>query len=144
MVNEISDVSIDKLAEQFEGRKFGELVLHHIDKHSSQQLIAAIQGTVEALPAQVRGEIEGLIDNANPLAMRKEFWDDDCGKIFRFITSMAEKELREKGVWLSEENLFDVFNIMVMSYAYSSHKDPRMKKFIQKSIGNGLFGGMFV
>ena len=56
---------------------------------------------------------------------------------------MAEKELKDKGVQLSEENLFDVFNIIVMNFAYSSHKDPRMKKFIKSSIGKGLLGRMF-
>jgi len=139
----MTDVSIDKLAEQFEGRKFGELVLHHIDKEPLEQIVAAMQGTMEGLPPQVRSEIEGLIDNANPLATKKEFWSDDCGKIFRFITSIAQKELQEKGVQPSKDNLFDVFNIIVLNFAYSSHKDPRMKKFIKSSIGKGLFGRIF-
>ena len=136
-------VSIDQLAEQFEGRKFGELVLHHIDKQPFEQIVAAMQGTMEGLPAQVRGEVEGLIDSANSLAFKKEFWSDDCGRILKFISSMVEKELQEKGCGLSEENTFDVFNIIVLNYAYSAHKDPRMKKFIKGSIGKGLFGRIF-
>ncbi len=139
----MTGVSIDQLAKQFKGRKFGELVLHHIDKQPFEQIVAAIQGTMEGLPAQVRSKIEELIDSANPLALKKEFWSDDCGKILRFITSMIEKELEEKGVKLTEENAFDVFNIIVLSYAYSAHKDPRMKQFIKGSIGKGLFGRIF-
>ncbi len=139
----MTDVSINQLAAQFEGRKFGELVLHHIDNQSFEQTVSAMQGTMEGLPAQVREGIEELIDNANPLARKKEFWSDDCGTILRFITSIVEKEFQEKGVHLSEETLFDVFNIIVMNFAYSSHKDPRMKKFIKSSVGKGLFGRLF-
>ena len=139
----MADVSVDQLAKQFEGRKFGELVLHHIDKQSFKQIVLAIQGTIKSLPVQLRNEIEGLIDSANPMAFEKEFWSDDCGKILRFITSMVEKQLQEKEVKFSEENVFDVFNIIVLNYAYSAHKDLRMKKFIKSSIGNGLFGRIF-
>ena len=139
----MTDVSIAELADQFAGRKFGELVLYHTDKQPVEGIVAAMQGTMEGLPAQARSEIEGLIDNANPLASKKEFWADDCGKITRFITSMVKKELREKGVWLSEEHVFDVFNIIVMNYAYAVHKDPRLKKFIEGSIGKGLWGRIF-
>jgi hypothetical protein len=141
--NEMTGVTIDQLAEQFEGRKFGDLVLHHMNEQPFEQIVVAMQGTMEGLPAQVRNEIEGLIDNANPLAFKKEFWADDCGKILRFITSMVEKELQEKEVQPSEDNLFDVFNIIVMNFAYSAYKDQRMKKFIKSSIGKGLFGRIF-
>ena len=56
---------------------------------------------------------------------------------------MVEKQLQEKEVKFSEENVFDVFNIIVLNYAYSAHKDLRIKKFIKSSIGNGLFGRIF-
>lgn len=137
------DVSIDQLSEQFKGRKFGELVLHHIDQQPFKHIVAAMQGTIEGLPLQVRIEMERLLDSANPLAMKKEFWADDCGRVLMFIASMIEKELQETGVMPSEENLFDVFNIIVLNFAYSAHKDPRMKKFIKASIGKGLLGRFF-
>ena len=139
----MTGVTVDQLVKQFEGRKFGELVLHHMNEQPFEQIVAAMQGMMERLPAQLRNEIEGLIDNANPLSFKKEFWADDCGKILRFITSMVEKELQEKGAQPSEDNLFDVFNIIVMNFAYSAYKDQRMKKFIKSSIGKGLFGRIF-
>jgi len=139
----MTTVSIDELAKQFKGRKFGELVLHHIDRQSFDQIVAGMSGTIEGLPASIQGEIERLIDSANPLAFEKDFWSDDCGRILRFLTSMVERELNEKGVYASEDNLFDVFNIIVMNYAYSAHKDPRMKKFIKGCVSKGLFAKFF-
>ena len=136
-------VSIDELAKQFEGRKFGELVLHHIDKQSFNQIVAGMLGTIKGLPASIQGEIERLIDSANSLAFEKDSGSDDCGRILRFLTSMVERELNKKGVCPSEDNLFDVFNIIVMNYAYSAHKDPRMKKFIKGCVSKGLFAKLF-
>ncbi len=130
----MADISIDKLAEQFEGRKFGELVLHHLDNQSFEQIVASMDGTREMLPLQVREGVVELIDRVNSLAREKEFWNNDCGTTFRFIISMTDKELQKKEIYLSEENLFYVFNIIVMNFAYSSHKDPRMRKFIKSSI----------
>ncbi|MDL2124609.1 MAG: hypothetical protein LWX51_16375 [Deltaproteobacteria bacterium] len=48
----MTGVTIDQLAEQFEGRKFGELVLHHMNKQPFEQIVATMQGTMEGLPAQ--------------------------------------------------------------------------------------------
>jgi len=139
----MTDVSIDQLAKQFEGKKFGELVLHHMDEQPFEQIVSALMGMMKGLPDQVREEIEGLIDNVNSLATKKDFWGDDCGAILKFIIFMSEKELREKGVQSSEAVLFDVFNIIVLNFAYAANKEPKLKKFIKKSIGKGLFGGMF-
>lgn len=139
----MTEAKIDDLLAQFEGRKFGELVLHHIKKQSFEQIVAAMQGTMEGLPQEIRNEIEGLIDNANPLAYKKEFWADDCGAILEFLSSMAAKELREKGIHVSEDNVFDLFNIFVLNFAYSAYKDQRMKKFINSSIGKGILGRIF-
>ena len=88
----MTGVTVDQLVEQFEGRKFGELVLHHMNEQPFEQIVAAMQGMMERLPAQVRNEIEGLIDNANPLSFKKEFWADDCGKILRFIKNFKKRK----------------------------------------------------
>ena len=135
----MSEINIESLATQFEGRKFGELVLYHIKNQSFEQIIKAMQGTIDSLPSNIQNEIESLLDNANLLAYKKEFWADDCGQILKFIVSAAQKELEEKGVIPTEDNLFDVFNLIVMNFAYSAYKDPKMKKFINTSIRKGIF-----
>ena len=139
----MSEVNIESLATQFEGRKFGELVLHHMKKQSFEQIATAMQSTIEGLPSSIQKEIENLIDNANSLAYKKEFWADDCGQIFKFIVSATQKELQGKGVTPTEDNLFDVFNLIVVNFAYSAYKDPKMKKFIKASIGKGIFSRIF-
>ncbi len=139
----MSKINIESLATQFEGRKFGELVLHHMKNQPFEQIVTAMQGTIEGLPSSIQKEIENLMDNANSLAYKKEFWADDCGQVFKFIVSTTQKELQEKGITPTEDNLFDVFNLIVMNFAYSTYKDPKMKKFIKTSIGKGIFSRIF-
>lgn len=137
------DIDIAQVKVDMAGKKFGDLVLYHMKKQSFEQIQLAMLGTIEALPAPIAKEITSLIDNSLELAYKKEFWADDCGKIYKFITSMAEKDIEEKGGRASEKQLYDMFNIIVLNYAYSGYKDPRMKKFIEKSVGGGLFKKLF-
>lgn len=139
----MDNVDLEELAKQFQGRKFGELVLLHIKQQSFEQLVIAVQDTIAGLETSIQTEVEELIDNANSLAMKREFWADDCGRILQFITSMTNTQLKEKGLNPTESELFDIFNIVVMSYAYSAQKDPRMRKFIASSAGKGFLGRLF-
>lgn len=139
----MTEVAIKQLAEQLVGRKFGELVLYHMKKQPPEQIVSALRGLTNRLPAQVINDIEGLIDKINPLAFKKEFWADDCGTMFQFILSVVDKELQGNVELLSEDNLMDVFNIIVLNFAYSAYNDQRMKKFIKSSTGKGLFGKIF-
>jgi hypothetical protein len=125
------------------GKKFGDLVLYHMNKQSFEQIILALTGMIESLPVQISEEITALIDDSVPLGYNKDFWADDCGNIFRFITFMVKKKLKEKGIQPSEDELFDVFNIIVLNFAYNGHKDSNMKKFIKNSVGGGLLKKVF-
>lgn len=136
-------ISIDQLSKRVEGKKFGELVLHHADNQPIELIVKEMQERMGWLPAEIQSEVEGLIENANSLALKEEFWSTDCGEIVRSITSMVEKELQEKGVLFSEEDLFDMFHIIVANYACSAHNDQKMRKHIKSSVGKGLFGRIF-
>ena len=139
----MAETNIKEMAAQFQGRKFGELVLHHIKQQPFDQLVAAMKGTIEGLRPEIQPAVMGLIDNANPLAIKQEFWSDNCGKVLMFITSMTQKELQEQGLTTINDELFDIFNIIVMNFAYSAHQDPRLEKFIKSSIGTSFFGKLF-
>jgi len=105
--------SIEKLVGQYEGNKFGEIVLFHIDNYTSNEITKFILSTLEELPIKIRNEMENLIDGFNALTIKKEFWSDDCGNIIKFITKSTEEILHEKGIEISEGNLTRVFMVFV-------------------------------
>jgi hypothetical protein len=142
ILNEI-DAEIEWRAYSYNGIKFGEYVLKSVNKKSFDQTVAEMTRKMNGLPVQLNNEIKSLIDNANSLGRKKEFWNNDCGSILKFITLMAREDLQEKGINPTVDNLFDVFHIIVLNFAYGAHKDQRIKKFIKTSAGKGLFGRLF-
>ena len=56
---------------------------------------------------------------------------------------MAHKELQEQGLTTINDELFDIFNIIVMNFAYSAHQDTRLEKFIKSSTDTSFFGRLF-
>lgn len=64
----------------------------------------------------------------------KEFWTQDCGAALSRITSKADTKLRAAGVIPTSDDLFNMFQIIVLSLAYSAHKSANSKAFIQKAL----------
>ena len=141
----MAGLDINALAAQYQGRRFGELVLKHMQEQSLEQTVSALEGAIDALAPEIQKRVTHLLDNANGLAHKREFWADDCGRVLRFIATATAKELGEVGFAASDDELIDVFNVIVLNFAYSAHRDPRMKKFITSSTAGGflakLFGG---
>lgn len=140
----MATIDIEALARQFSGKKFGELVLEHRRQQPPEQLLAAIQGTMEPMPPGIQPHVEGMLDRANTLAPKKDFWADDCGRVLLFICSMIDEELIASGLKADQNTLFGMFNVVVMNFAYSSHRDPRLAVFIEKAVGKrGFFSRLF-
>jgi hypothetical protein len=82
------------------------------------------------LPEQARGLVKGFIDRWNLRAYDQTFWDADTASVFDETTKDAMVVLSGIGVQADDEILFNMFNIIVMSYAYSAYNQPKMRKFM--------------
>jgi len=137
-------MNLDAVKNQFQGRKFGELVLHHLKSQSQNDIIAALQGTVQLLPDLFQeGEIERLIDDCNAKAYEKTFWQTDCADEFSYIIELAKDRFSQVGLLPNEDDLFNVFNIIVLNFAYGASSQIEMKKFIKDSVSTSIFKKIF-
>ena len=136
-------MDINSLSQQFTGRKFGELVLHHIKKQDFPTIVAALQGTIEELPQSARASVESWIDEIAPFGADPTFWQKDCGEVFLEICGRARQKLDSHSVRATDDQLLSMFNIIVLNFAYGAHKHPGTKAFIQKSIGIGFLRRLF-
>jgi len=136
-------VDINALAQQFTGSKFGEMVLHHYKNTDLETVIAAMQGTIEELPQDARPVVEPWIDKIGAFGSDPAFWKHDCGISFKIICDTAYLVLDAQGVKVTSDLLLSMFNIIVINFAYSAHKHPQTKAFIQKSIGIGYMRRLF-
>lgn len=136
-------VDIDALQKQFHGCRFGELILHHRKMTDLQTTSKAIIGIIQELPQDVQSHMESWFDEMNLNVRSEQFWQQDCGDAFAKITEVATAKLGAVGVQPTTDDLFNMFQVTVLNFAYSAHRFPQSKAFIQKSLGVGFFRRLF-
>ena len=123
-------INLKEVRQGFQGRPFCKLVKHHLDRQKQDVRFAGIQETIEMLPEEARPLAEPFIDRWNDRAYEKDFWQMDTATVFDEIIDDARSVLSESGVQFDGEALFNMFNIIILSYAYSAYDQPKMKEFI--------------
>jgi hypothetical protein len=137
-------MNLASLQNQFQGRKFGELILHHLYSQSQSDIIAALQGTIQLLPDLFQErEMEKMIDDFNSNIYEKSFWQTDCSYEFSHIIEVAKDRFSRVGLSPNEDDLFNVFNVIVLNFAYGASIQNEMKKFIQDSVSTSIFKKIF-
>jgi len=123
-------VNLAELRTQYSGSRFGELVRHHLRRQNQDQRMQGVQGTVAMLPDAARGLSEGFIDRWNTRVYDPHFWQRDTASVFDEIIDDARSVLRPLGLAADDEAAFNLFNIVVLSYAYSAYDQPKMRDFM--------------
>jgi hypothetical protein len=118
------------LREQYKGSRFHELVQHQLRRQSQERRAHGILGTILRLPESARALAEGFIDRWNARAYDREFWQTDTDAVFDEIIDDARTVLRPLGFAMDDEAAFNLFNIVVLSYAYSAYDQPEMREFM--------------
>jgi hypothetical protein len=123
-------INLSELRAGAKGRPFFQLIEHHLNSQSQDQRIQGINGTIAMLPEEAKGLIEGFIDRWNLRGYDQAFWQMDTASVFDEITEDAKTVLSEKGLYTDDEMLFNIFNIIVLSYAYSAYDQPKMRELM--------------
>jgi|LSQX01.1.fsa_nt_gb hypothetical protein len=123
-------VDLAELKVQFKGKRFCELISHHLSQQNQTNRIQGIQETVALLPEAARSLAEGFIDRWNTRAYDREFWQRDTAEVFEEIIENARGVLRPLGLAMDDEAAFNLFNVVILSYAYSAYDQPKMRKFM--------------
>ena len=123
-------INLEEARQGFHGKAFCTLVKHHLDRQKQDTRIRGIQGTIEMLPEDARPLTVPFTDHWNARAYEKDFWQMDTATVFDEIIDDAKSVLSESGIQFDDETLFNMFNIIVLNYAYSAHNQPKMKEFI--------------
>jgi hypothetical protein len=130
-------INLPELRAQFVGTPFCDLVQHHLRRQSQHNRIQGLQGTIALLPESARSLAEGFIDRWNAKVYDREFWQRDTSDVFDDIVADARTVLRPIGLATDDEAAGNLFNIIVLNYAYSAYDQPKMREFM------GISGGGF-
>lgn len=132
----MKSINLPELRAQFAGMRFSELVQHHLRRQSQHERVERLQGTIALLPEVARGVAERFIDRWNTHAYDEGFWQRDTSGVFDDIIADARTALRPLGIEADDEAAFNLFNIIVMNYAYSAYDQPKMREFMRISGGS--------
>ncbi|OGW66586.1 MAG: hypothetical protein A3H49_07970 [Nitrospirae bacterium RIFCSPLOWO2_02_FULL_62_14] len=126
----MNPVNLEELREQFRGTCFSQLVQHYLNRQSQDQRIDGIRATIETLPERARPLAEEFIDRWNVRAYDEQFWQKDTALVFGEIIEDARSVLSPLGLSADDEAVFNMFNIVVLNYAYSAYDQPKMRSFM--------------
>ena len=133
-------IELGKVRQGFRGSPFCELVEHHLCSQKEDARIRGIRGTVEMLPGGAKSLVEPFVDRWKIRAYEKDFWQMDAAAVFDEIIEDARSILYKSGISFDDETLFNMFNIIVLSYAGSAYGQPKMRKLF--GIRSGKFPWM--
>jgi hypothetical protein len=132
---ESKNTTLEQLKQQYKGRQFGELVLHHIKTQTPEQIEDAITGLrSKVYPALAITTDKFLETIVYRFAITKKFWKHDCGETLKIYTTATKVEAEKFNLKISDDYAFDIFNLIVLSLAQRALNEPDFKKFINKSI----------
>ena len=126
-------MDIVKIKKQFQGLTFGQLILHQRKSSDIQATAKALQDTMEDLPADVQPLIESWIGEMGTSIRLGQFWKKDCGEVFDIIVEAAKEKLQAAGVEPTDAVLFNMFQVIVLTFASVTPQSHKSKTGKQKS-----------
>ena len=88
-------LSIKDLEKQYSGRKFGELVLHHLKVQNSNQINKAITGLTETIHPMLFETTKKFLETIiYSFAKSKDFWKHDCGETLKIYKLQRKLKLK--------------------------------------------------
>jgi hypothetical protein len=133
-------VDIEKLRAGLYGKPIHLLVEAHCKKAKGfgsgakkKYLIASLRGTINMLSPPVQALATDFADRwVNPtLAHDRSFWDTGSDEILFRITEDVSDYLKSLGLVADSETRFNLFQIVLLSWAYLALDQPNILKFIK-------------
>lgn len=127
----MNSINIESLKVQFKGKPFNQLIKYHLKRQKDKRILReAVNDTIAMLPESAFEIAIGFIDIWNDRGYDKSLWSKDTSEVFLAIVEDARSLLSSAGIPIDDETLFNMFQIVVLSYAYSASDQRKMRKFI--------------
>lgn len=123
-------MNFQELLQQYRGATLPKLVEHQIKSLDEATLLQAIRDTYEHFPIEFRPQVD-----AYTLAYAEKWFEPniltaDLGDIFSDTIQDIKLMAAEAGVPLNDEQVFDMFNLIVMRLSFFAHSDPDLRKML--------------
>jgi len=133
----IQEVDLDDLRGTFAGTRYRDLVQYHIGHQTLADMERCIAGAMEKLPEPVRSGLEAAVDEWNEAARDEAFWGTDTTEVFDRMLETARGLFLRHDAPAGQEDLFNVFQVFVLTHAVAATGDRHLRRFA--GIRKGLF-----
>ena len=129
-------IDLVELRKGFSGKRYAQLVEHHIRRLNRDVLLQSVGGTLHLLPETTWGLMMEAIDDWNGRVYEAAFWRRDCADVFDEITEDMTARFAKISITPDDEMLFNTFQLITMNYAYAASDQAEVRKFmgIRKSL----------
>ena len=119
-----------ELIQQYRGTTLPKLVEKQIKSLSEESLVQAIRGTYEHFPIAFRPQVDTYTMDYLKGWLGPQIVAADLGEIFSIAVNDIKAMAADAGVSLNDEQVFDMFNIMVMRLSHFAHSKPELRKML--------------
>lgn len=123
-------MNFSDLIQQYHGTTLPKLIEKQIKSLKKDVLAEAIQGTYEKFSDEFRPQVDAYTIDYIKNWFGPHIVTIDLGELFNIAVTDIERMTTQAGVVLNEEEVFDVFNIMVMRLSYFAHSNPELRKML--------------
>lgn len=123
-------MNLKEITQQYRGVTLQKLIEKQIKSLDEDALLQAIRGTYEHFPIEFRPQVD-----AYTLAYAQKWFGPhiltaDLGDIFSDAIQDIKGMSTEAGVSLNDDQVFDMFNLIVMRVSFFAHTKPGLRKML--------------
>ena len=123
-------MNLKEITQQYRGATLPKLIEKQIKSLDEAALLQAIRGTYEHFPIEFRPQVD-----AYTLAYSQKWFDPhiltaDLGDIFSDTIQDIKGMTADAGVSLNDDQMFDMFNLIVMRVSFFAHTKPGLRKML--------------
>lgn len=119
-----------ELIQQYSGTTLPKLVEMQIKSLNEETLVQAIRGTYEHFPVDFRPQVDAYTMDYLKGWFGPHIVATDLGEVFNVAVTDIKDMATKAGVSLNDEQVFDMFNIMVMRLSHFAHSRPELRKML--------------
>jgi hypothetical protein len=121
-------MNLQELVRQYRGTTLPKLVEKQVKSLDKDVLLQAIQETYHHFPIEFRKQVDAFTHAYVKNWLAPHIVTMDLGDIFRDTIQDIKDMATQAGVSLNDEQVFDVFNLIVMKVSHFAHIDPEFRK----------------
>ena len=125
-------MNLQEIVHQYRGTTLPKLIEHQIKSMNEDVLLQAIRGTYNHFPTEFCPQVDAftLAYPQNQNWFGSHILSADLGDIFSDAIQDIKVMATQAGVPLDDDQVFDMFNLIVMRISFFAHSKPDFRKML--------------